>query len=72
MTTHSFIIWIPHFAQYKPLGPCLLIFNGAKCHLDYEIVVAASEHDITLYCLPANTTHELQPFDKAVFRAFEV
>ncbi|KAI4454451.1 dde superfamily endonuclease [Holotrichia oblita] len=26
---------------------------------------------ITLYCLPSNTTHELQPMDKAVFRAFE-
>nr|CAD7396538.1 unnamed protein product [Timema poppensis] len=39
--------------------------------LRYEIVEVASQHNITLHCFPSNTTHELQPFDKVVFRAFE-
>lgn len=45
--------------------------DGAKCHLDYSIVQAAEAVDTTLFCLPSNTTHELQPMDKSVFSAFE-
>jgi hypothetical protein len=29
------------------------------------------KYQISLYCLPSNTTHELQPLDEAVFRSFE-
>jgi hypothetical protein len=32
---------------------------------------AADKYGITLYCIPSNTTHELQPMDKAVFKPFE-
>lgn len=71
MTIETFKKWLYHFAKYKTAGPCLLIFDGARCHLDYSIVSVADELGITLYCLPSNTTHELQPMDKAVFRAFE-
>ncbi|XP_018572498.1 uncharacterized protein LOC108911908 [Anoplophora glabripennis] len=71
MTVSTFCSWLEHFAKYKVAGPCLLIFDGAKCHLEYSIVEKAAEFDITLYCLPSNTTHELQPMDKAVFRPFE-
>jgi hypothetical protein len=46
-------------------------FDGARCHLDYRIVEAAEPHEITLFCLPSNCTHELQPLDKAVYRSFE-
>ncbi|XP_068086296.1 uncharacterized protein [Anabrus simplex] len=63
--------WIEHFAQYKPPGPTLLIMDGAKCHLDISIVDKAEEHEITLFCLPSNTTYELQPLDKAIFHSFE-
>ena len=31
----------------------------------------ADKYEVTLLCLPSNTTHELQPLDVAVFRAFE-
>ena len=50
---------------------CLLIFDGASSHLDPDIVQEADAHDIKLFCLPSNTTHELQPMDRSVFRAFE-
>lgn len=49
-----------------------LIFDGAKLHLDVSIVDAAEKHDISLFCLPSNTTHELQPMDKAVFKSYEI
>lgn len=71
MTIESFKVWLKHFSKYKAPGPCLLIFDGASSHLDYSIVQVADELNITLYCLPSNTTHELQPMDKAVFRSFE-
>lgn len=71
MTQAAFSRWIEHFAKFKVQGQVLLIFDGAKCHLDYSILETADRFDITLYCLPSNTTHELQPMDKAVFRAFE-
>lgn len=64
--------WLEHFSQYKVPGPCVLIFDGAKCHLDYSIVEEAEKYEVTLYCLPSNTTHELQPMDKSVFHPFEV
>lgn len=71
MTTELFCKWIDHFSKYKPLGKVLLIFDGAACHLDVTIAEKAEENDIELLCLPSNTTHELQPLDKSVFRSFE-
>lgn len=52
-------------------GKCLLIVNGAKCHLDLSIADEAFKHNITLFCLPSNTTHELQPMDKSLFKPLE-
>ncbi|XP_023939021.2 uncharacterized protein LOC112046570 [Bicyclus anynana] len=71
MTTETFIEFINHLNKYRTSGPCLLIFDGAKCHLDFSIVEEAEKCGITLYCLPSNTTHELQPMDKSVYRSFE-
>lgn len=71
MTTELFVEFIRHLAKYKIGGPIILVFDGAKCHLDFTIVKEADKHEITLLCLPSNTTHELQPLDKAVYRSFE-
>lgn len=71
MNVDTFKKWLEHFAKDKLPGNCLLIFDGAKCHIDISIVETAEKHNITLFCLPSNTTHELQPMDKAVFRSFE-
>lgn len=71
MTTKAFVDWLDHFNRYRTKGPCLLIFDGASSHLDYEIAEKADQFGITLFCLPSNTTHELQPMDRSVFRSFE-
>lgn len=71
MTAVTFTSWLDHFAKFKSPGRCLLIFDGARSHLDANIVDVAEAHGVTLLCLPSNTTHELQPLDKSVFRAFE-
>lgn len=67
MTTEIFTEFLRHFSRFKPSGTCLLIFGGAKLHLDYKICEVAEENDILLYCLPSNITHELQPLDKSCF-----
>ncbi|KAI4455535.1 dde superfamily endonuclease [Holotrichia oblita] len=71
MTAVTFTMWLNHFVKIKSPGRCLLIFDGTRSHLDVAIVDAAEAYDIMLLCLPSNTTHELQPLDKSVFRAFE-
>ena len=71
MTTTLFIKWVEHFSKFKPSGTVLLIFDGASSHLHPEIVEVATANDIILLCLPSNTTHELQPLDKSIFRSFE-
>lgn len=71
MTKELFCKWLDHFARYKPEGKVLLICDGATSHLDITVAAKAEELDIILFCLPSNTTHELQPLDRAVFRSFE-
>ena len=72
MTTELFIKWLEHFSKFKPMAAkVLLIFDGASSHLHPGILDAATASNVTLFCLPSNTTHELQPMDKSVFRSFE-
>ncbi|KAK9700390.1 DDE superfamily endonuclease [Popillia japonica] len=49
----------------------ILIFDGANCHLNITIAEQEEVHLVPLYCLPSNTTHQLQPMEKPVVRAFE-
>ena len=71
MMHEIFVKWLQHFVKFKSSGKVLLIFDEAKCHLSPSIVDKADKYEVTLFCLPSNTTHELQPMDVAVFRAFE-
>ena len=71
MTTECFIKWLEHFNEFRKRGSTLLIFDGASSHLDYTIADAADRFGITLFCLPSNCTHYLQPLDRCVFRSFE-
>ncbi|XP_050301244.1 uncharacterized protein LOC126739540 [Anthonomus grandis grandis] len=71
MTNELFKEFLKHLARYKSPGRCLLVFDSAACHLNLSIVDVGDSLDIDLYCLPSNTTHELQPLDKSVYRSFE-
>ncbi|KAJ8969718.1 hypothetical protein NQ314_001616 [Rhamnusium bicolor] len=51
MTTELFIDFVQHLAKFKLPGSILLIFDGAACHLDYEIVEAADQHAIKVAVL---------------------
>ncbi|KAJ4428741.1 hypothetical protein ANN_25734 [Periplaneta americana] len=64
MTTAIFIYCLGQFSRYKVAGEVVLIFDGASSNLDTNIGSATDNYRITLYCLPSNITHELQPMDK--------
>ncbi|XP_052742085.1 uncharacterized protein LOC128198842 [Bicyclus anynana] len=71
MTSDLFVEFIQHLAKHKVADKCLLIFDGAKCHLSIEALEEADKNNVVLYCLPSNTTHELQPLDKSVNKSYE-
>ncbi|KAF2890777.1 hypothetical protein ILUMI_15396 [Ignelater luminosus] len=48
MTTETFVELIRHFVRFKPNGTCLLIFDGAKTHLDYNICKVAEKNEVIL------------------------
>lgn len=58
--------WSDHlhnFYLFKNPGSTLIIFDGANSHLDIFIFDAADLIGVTLFCLPSNISHELQPMD---------
>ena len=63
---HTFRLFIVFFLEHKPTGKSLLIMDGHRSHVDAEAVAVAEENGIIIL-LPAHTSHELQPLDKAVF-----
>lgn len=71
MNVETFNKWLDHFIEFMAPPPVILIFDGAKSHLDITITEQTEEYRINLCCLSKNTTHELQPVDKSVFRVIE-
>jgi len=45
----------------------LLIFDGHESHLTYDFIEYAYAHRIKCLCLPAHSTHLLQPLDVVIF-----
>ena len=45
----------------------MLIVDGHSSHITWPVVEYALDHQIILYCLPAHSTHLMQPLDVACF-----
>ena len=63
-------IFVPNSKKYS--GKHLLIFDGHNSHISVRTIELAIENNITLLCLPAHTTHILQPLDVSVFKSVKV
>ena len=64
-----FIKWFEFFLKMiPPLRPVLLILDGHASHVTVDVVELARRNDIHMLCLPAHTTHILQPLDVGVFK----
>ncbi len=70
MEADSFDDWFTNVFVAKTRylkGPTLLILNGHNSHLSMRIAQTARANQISIVCLPANSTHFLQPLNVAVF-----
>ncbi|KDQ06448.1 hypothetical protein BOTBODRAFT_121535, partial [Botryobasidium botryosum FD-172 SS1] len=65
-------VFIPQAQGRNTSGkPIVLLFDGHGSHVTSEMVNAAFEHNIFLFCLPPKTTHKLQPLDVGVFNPIQ-
>lgn len=51
--------------------PILLLFDGHASHTSKQLIDWAVAHNITLFVLPAHTSHILQPLDVGIFAPFK-
>nr|XP_039260173.1 uncharacterized protein LOC120336543 [Styela clava] len=76
MTKDSFYDWmeqlfIPNLPNKSTRGAVVLLLDGHTSHKDFRTSTLARENNIILYCLPAHTTHILQPLDKGFYGPFK-
>ena len=68
-----FFKWFQFFVtQIPPQRPALLLYDGHASHISSEIIDYAVLHEIMIVCLPAHSSHLLQPLDVAVFKSLKV
>jgi hypothetical protein len=67
-----YLEWFKLFLQSIPSSrPVLLLQDGHYSHISVELIELAKANDIHLMCLPAHTSHILQPLDVGVFKSFK-
>jgi hypothetical protein len=72
ITQAIYLEWFRYFIQViPPARPVLLIEDGHASHIGIEVIELARENDVHLLCLPAHTSHILQPLDIGVFQSFK-
>ena len=72
VNTELFFEWLHFFVQSIPSSrPVLLILDGHSSHISIEVIEFARSNDIHMLCIPAHTTHILQPLDVGVFKSFK-
>ncbi|ROL41877.1 Myb-like protein V [Anabarilius grahami] len=68
MDSELFLKWLRHFVKYAPEErPLILIMDQHETHVSKDVIMYCRENKIEILCLPAQTTHILQPLDIAVF-----
>ena len=74
ITTALFYGWIAnHFAtQIGPKRPVVLLFDGHSTHIDLETSRFCKEKNISLFCLPAHSSHITQPLDVGFFKPLKL
>ncbi|XP_057316504.1 uncharacterized protein LOC130657532 [Hydractinia symbiolongicarpus] len=51
----------------KHVGKRILIIDGHGSHINLNLIDAARENQVILYCLPPHTAHVLQPLDVGLY-----
>ena len=73
VNTELYLKWFCFFflEQIPSARPVLLIQDGHSSHISLELIDLAKQNGVHLLCLPAHTTHVLQPLDVGVFSSFK-
>ena len=71
INSQLFVEWFAFFKNIPPIRPALLIQDGHSSHVSIELIKMAHANDVILLCLPAHTSHILQPLDIGVFKVFK-
>ena len=68
-----YLEWFNNFLKsIPPARPVVLIQDGHASHISIELIELARSNGVHILCLPAHTTHLLQPLDVGVFKSFKV
>ena len=72
MESRNFLSWfnkafIPAVEKILQTGPVVLFFDGHHSHLSVNLLKTAKDRNIHLVCIPAHTSHILQPLDVGVY-----
>ena len=72
MDACNFLSWFlklvcPAVSHLTSTGPVFLFMDGHHSHISLQLIRAARENNVQLFCLPPNCTHVLQPLDVGVF-----
>ena len=72
INSELFVEWFAFFLKsIPPTRPVLLVQDGHSSHVSIELIEMARENNVCLLCLPAHTSHILQPLDVGVFKSFK-
>ena len=72
VTTELYLRWFQFFIEnIPPTRPVLLIHDGHSSHISIDLIELAKSNNVHILCLPAHTTHVLQPLDVGVFSSFK-
>ena len=72
INSELFVEWFTFFLKsIPPVRPVLLVQDGHSSHVCIELIEMARANDVCLLCLPAHTSHILQPLDVGVFKSFK-
>ena len=68
-----YLEWFNNFLKsIPPARPVVLIQDGHASQISIELIELARSNGVHILCLPAHTTHLLQPLDVGVFKSFKV
>ena len=70
MTETNYLDWFRNafIPLLPPERPVLLIIDGHKTHIQYEVLQLAKANEIEIAKLPPHITHLLQPLDLSLFK----
>ena len=63
-------VFVEHVKNYDK--PVVIVYDGHNSHITYDTMKIANDNQIIVVCLPAHTSHAMQPLDVAVFKAVKV